>query len=108
LYQNRLIGVGVVEVTVFQEMTITDNETRCEAPFSQYIYQIRSRFTLYYITLPFISHNIVEGGVPRNNNNQTSTAVTILFNPERFKYIFIHIKYYIVYMQNRTFRQYAP
>jgi len=59
LYQNRLVGAGVVEVTVFKEMTNTDNETWCEAPLSPYIYQIRSRFTLYYITLPFKSHNIV-------------------------------------------------
>lgn len=52
---------------------------------------------LYYITLPFKSHNIMEGLVPRNNN-QTSTAVTILllFNPERFEYIHQRkILYYI-------------
>jgi len=61
------------------------------APLSPYIYQIRSRFTLYYITLPIQIHNIVLGRVPRNKNQtSTSTAVTILFNRERFEYIHPH------------------
>lgn len=57
-------------------------------PLIIYIYQIRSRFTLNYITLPFKSNGIEERRVLRNNNQISTAATVLLFNPERFEYIY--------------------